>query len=290
MAAWKQPLKDTDIGMEHVLSSHLVVQQRLSTTWLQKVQQAGIPAVEIFCARQHIDYRDKAQIRELGLWFRDNELKLHSLHSPMYSDEYWGRSGPDAIINLTERDKAGCIRMTDEIKRAIEISEAVPFRYLIQHIGGLHEEYNDFKAEAAFTALEGLSLFAGQRGVNILLENIPNEFSTAERLRQFLQFTHLKLDFVFDTGHANLGAGVEHEWEIMKDRVRSLHVHDNDGKEDKHLFPLMAKGGTISWPGTMELLRANPGQYPLLLELKESPDFPNGLEAAVEIFDRLENA
>ena len=276
--------------MEHVLSSHLVVQQRLSTTWLQKVQQAGIPAVEIFCARQHIDYRDKAQIRELGLWFRDNTLKLHSMHSPMYSDEYWGRSGPDSIINLTERGKAERIRMVDEIKRAIEVSEAVPFQYLIQHIGVLHEEFNEFKLEAAFTALEGLSLFARQRGVNILLENIPNEFSTADRLQQFLRFTHLDMNFVFDTGHANLAAGVEHEFELMKDRIRSLHVHDNDGKEDKHLFPLMAKGGTIDWPQTMELLRGRPDQYPLLLELKESADFPNGLEAAVEIFDRLENA
>jgi len=276
--------------MEHVLSSHLVVQHRLSTTWLTNVQQAGIPAVEIFCARQHIDYRDKAQIRELGLWFRDNKLKLHSMHSPMYSDEYWGRSGPDSIINLTERSKAERIRMCDEIKRAIEVSEAVPFQYLIQHIGVLHEEYTDFKMEAAFTALEGLSLFAKQRGVNILLENIPNEFSTAERLQQFLRTTHLDLNFVFDTGHANLAEGVEHEFEIMKARIRSLHVHDNDGKEDKHLFPLLAKGGTIDWSRTMELLRGQPGQYPLLLELKESPDFPNSLESATEIFDRLEEA
>ena len=275
--------------MDHVLSSHLVVQHRLSTTWLQKVQQAGIPAVEIFCARQHIDYRDKAQIRELALWFRDNQLKLHSMHSPMYSDEYWGRSGPDAVINLTERAKAERIRMVDEIKRALEVSEVIPFRYMIQHIGVLREEYSDFKVEAAFSALEPLSLFAKQRGVNILLENIPNEFSTAERLQHFLGVTHLDLNFVFDTGHANLATGVENEFDIMKDRIRSLHVHDNDGKEDKHLFPLMAKGGTINWPRIMELFRPRSAQFPLLLELKEAEEFGNGLDAALEVFERLEN-
>ena len=276
--------------MHHVLSSHLVVQHRLSTTWLQKVQQAGIPAVEIFCARQHIDYRDKGQVRELGLWFRDNPLKLHSLHSPMYSDEYWGRSGPDSVINLTERTKAERIRMVDEIKRAIEVAESVPFQYLIQHIGVLHEEYNDFKVEAAFSALEPLSIFARQRGVNILLENIPNEMSTAERLQHFLAVTHLDLSFVFDTGHANIAGGVESEFDIMKDRVRSLHVHDNDGKEDKHLFPLLAKGGTIDWSRIMELLRPRATQFPLLLELKEAEQFGDGLEAAAEVFERLENA
>ena len=96
------------------------------------------------------------------------------------------------------------------------------------------------------------------------------------------------MNFVFDTGHANLAEGVEHEFEIMKPRIRSLHVHDNDGKEDKHLFPLLAKGGTIDWTRTMELLRGQPGQYPLLLELKETPDFPEALSSALEVFERLE--
>lgn len=266
------------------------MQQRLSVAWLQKVLDSGIPAIEIFCARQHIDYRDKAQIRELGLWFRDSPLKVHSMHSPMHSDVYSGRSGPDGVITLTETTKSERIRMVDEIKRAIEISESIPFRYLIQHLGVLHEAYDERKIEAAFNSLEELKIFSKPLGIEILLENIPNELSTAERLKYFLSTTHLDLGFVFDTGHANIGAGVEHEFEIMKDRIRSLHIHDNDGKEDKHLFPFLAKGGTIDWCRTMKLLRSRANQYPLLLELKESPDFPNALEHTNEIFDRLERA
>ena len=38
------------------------------------------------------------------------------------------------------------------------------------------------KVDAAFSALEQLSLFARQRGVEVLLENIPNDLSSAERL------------------------------------------------------------------------------------------------------------
>lgn len=276
--------------MKHVLSSQLAVQQRLTIAWLQRTLEAGIPAVEIFCARQHFDYRDKAHVRELGNWFRDSELKLHSLHSPMHSDEYSGRSGPDAVITITETTKAERIRMVDEIKRAIEVAEFIPCEFLIQHIGVLHEEFNEFKVEAAFTALEQLSLFARQRGVNILLENIPNGLSTAERLRHFLSVTHLDLNFVFDTGHANIGAGVENEFEIMKERIRSLHVHDNDGKQDTHLFPMVSEGGTIPWPSTMELLRSRESQYPLLLEVKENPEFQNPLDNVRECFGRLEHA
>src|SRR5450432_2916417 len=187
--------------MNHVLSTHLFVNHRLSGAMLGRIQQAGFPAVEIFCARQHLDYRDKAQIAELGHWFRESELKLHSLHSPMYNDEIWGRSGPQAVITLTEPVKSKRLPMVDEIKRAIEVAETIPFRFLIQHIGVSGEEFDERKVDAAFAALEELMIFARQRGVEILLENIPNGLSSAERLQHFVAVTHLDLHFVFDTGH-----------------------------------------------------------------------------------------
>ena len=275
--------------MNRVLSTHLFVNHRLSIAWLNRVMQAGIPAVEIFCARQHIDYRNRAQINELGHWFRDADLKLQSLHSPMYSDEIWGRSGPQSVVTITEPVKSRRLEMVDEIKRAIEIAETVPFRYLIQHIGVANEEYSDRKVDAAFSALEELSLFARQRGVEILLENIPNGLSSAERLHNFLEVTHLDLGFVFDVGHANLGEGVEAAFQVMRDRIRSTHVHDNDGQADKHLFPLVGDGGTVDWKKTMSLLRTRSDQYPLLLELKEVDGMEHPLDQVNEVFDRLES-
>src|SRR6188768_331595 len=139
--------------MRHVLSTHLFVNHRLTTVWLDRIWAAGIPEVEIFCARQHLDYRNRAQIAELGHWFRDSELKLHSLHSPMYNDEVWGRSGPHAVVTITEPVKGTRLAMVDEIKRAIEIAETIPFRYLIQHMGVGGEEFEMRKVDAAFSAL-----------------------------------------------------------------------------------------------------------------------------------------
>ena len=274
--------------MNHVLSTHLFVNHRLTSSLLGKIQNLGIPAVEIFCARQHLDYRDKAQIGELGHWFRDSELKLHSLHSPMYNDEIWGRSGPHAVVTITEPVKSQRLHMVDEIKRALEISETIPFKYLIQHMGVGGEEFDMRKFDAAFAALEELNLFARGRGVEILLENIPNELSTAEKLVQFQELTHLGLGYVFDTGHANMATGVEHEFLLMRDRIRSTHVHDNNGKDDNHLFPLVGEGGTIDWKNAMQLLRSRQDQYPLVLELKERPEYTNPLESATLVFERLE--
>ena len=274
--------------MDRALSTHLICNHHLTTSWLGRVEAAGIPAVEIFCAPQHLNYHDKSQIGDLGYWFRDSRLKLHSLHSPMFTDEVWGRSGPQTHINITDRNKSERIRWVGEIKRAIEIAETIPFRYLIQHIGATGQEYSDYFVEAAFSSLEELGVFARQRGVEILLENIPNELSTAERLDDFNRMTHLNLNYVFDTGHAHIGAGIEHEFEIMKPRIRSLHVHDNDGKADQHLFPLTPSAGTIDWSRTMDLLRSRPGQYPLLLELKEVAEMEHPLVEVARVFDALE--
>jgi len=282
--------KDTDQRMDHVLSTHLMVNHRLNTVWLDRIYQAGVPAVEIFCARQHLDYRDRAQINELGHWFRDSKLKLHSLHSPIYSDEIWGRSGPNSHINITEPVKSKRLDMLDEIKRALDISEVIPFRYLIQHIGFFEEEYDEFKVEAAFTSLEELNLFARARGVEVLLENTPNQLSSAQRLVQFLEQTHLKLNFCLDVGHANMNEGVASAFATLKDRIRCTHLHDNNGKEDSHLWPFHSTTGTVDWAETMRLLRTLPHPCPLLLELREYPEFPlpQSLDIVQGIFEKLE--
>ncbi|MEI9974127.1 MAG: sugar phosphate isomerase/epimerase [Ignavibacteriota bacterium] len=171
--------------------------------------------------------------------------------------------------------KSKRLPMVDEIKRALEIAETIPFKYMVQHIGVSGEEFHLDKFDAAFSAIEQLSLFARQRGVELLLENIPNDLASAARLHQFEELTHVGLNYCFDTGHANIGKGVEHEFQIMKPRIRSTHVHDNDGKADMHLQPVVSEGGTIDWKNTMQLLRSGGDQYPLMLELKDHGDVPH---------------
>ena len=270
--------------MQLVLSSHLFVRHRLTTLWLEKVWGAGFPAVEIFCARQHLDYLDQGQIKELGHWFRDSPLKLHSLHAPMYTDEVWGRSGPQSIIDITEPMKGRRIGMVDELKRAIEIADTIPFRYLIQHLGVADQEYDQRRFDAAFSSLEELKVFAGQRGVEILLENTPNALSSAERLNAFLGETYLNLHYCFDIFHSNMTGSVKKQFELMKPRIRSTHLHDNDGRADSHLFP---GKGTIDWSQAMPTIFPEGAQYPLLLELREPDGLENPLEEARRAADDL---
>ena len=271
--------------MQKLLSTHLFAGQRLTTAGLERIRNAGFDGIEIFCARQHVDYEDGAQIAELGHWFRDSPLKLHSVHSPMHNDDVGGRSGPQAILDITETLKAKRIAIVDQIKRAIEIAEKVPFRYLIQHLGVPDQDFDPRRIDSAFSSLDELRVFAGQRGVEVLLENIPNAFSSGEKLNEFLASTHLNLNYCFDIGHANLKNGVTAEFEAMKERIRSTHILDNDGKTDSHLFPGQV---IINWKQAMTMLRSRQDQYPLLLELKAVAALEHPAEDAQRAADDLD--
>lgn len=270
--------------MTPVLSTHLLVRHRLTTVWLERAWDAGFPQVEIYCARHHFDYRDKAQITELGHWFRDSDLKIHSIHAPIHSDDVSGLSGPQSTVDITERVKARRIAMVDEIKRALETAETVPFRYMVQHLGVPGQEFDEWRVDTAFSSLEELKVFAAQRGVELLLENIPNGLSSASKLNYFLGATHLQLGYCFDTGHAHINGSVQDEFDQMKGRIRSVHLHDNDGKADAHLFP---GKGTIDWRRTMKLLRSLP-QCPLLLELREPEAMPHPIDQAMKSAEYLD--
>ena len=54
--------------------------------------------------------------------------------------------------------------------------------------------------------------------------------------------------------------------------------------------PLLTPGqGTIDWPRTMQLLRSQGDNYPLLLELREVPDMGPPFDTLRKLFDTLEN-
>ena len=268
--------------MIKALSTYVHVRERLHPGILDGLVRSGAQAIEIFGARGHFDYSNPQHVREIASWFSSNKVEFHSLHSPMYSDSDWERRS--SSLNIAGRDRKMSIDAMDEIKRAIEIAEKLPFRFLIQHIGVSGEDFNMHKFAAAMTSIEHLRAFAKPLGVRILLENIPNELSTPEKLVEFLRVGHFSdVGVCFDTGHAHLEGGVSPALETLKDHIRSTHIHDNNQDRDAHLVP---GDGTINWNLTMELLRSAPQAPPILLELEGdsngNPDFGKKLPDITE--------
>jgi sugar phosphate isomerase/epimerase len=135
------------------------------------------------------------------------------------------------------------------------------------------------------TSIEHLRAFAKPLGVRILLENIPNELSAPDKLIEFIQTSHLDdVGVCFDVGHAHLMSNVPQAFEILRDQIRSTHIHDNVKDKDSHLWP---GKGSIDWPETMKLLRSAPQTPPLLLEI-EGEEKVSPVERMTETFEKLE--
>jgi sugar phosphate isomerase/epimerase len=175
----------------------------------------------------------------------------------------------------------------DEVKRSLEIAEQIPFRFLIQHLGLPNEDFSEKKFDSAMTSIEHLRAFAKPLGVRILLENIPNELSTPERLVEMIRTAHFDdVGICFDFGHAHMMSSVGEAFETVRKLVCSTHVHDNKKDRDAHLWP---GEGTIDWKQAVELLRSAPQTPALMLEL-EGDEKLNPLEKIRETFEKLEAA
>ena len=271
--------------MRRILSTYRYVHQPLSRELLQGIAQAGIHGVEIFCAPSHFTYRSPEALRELGGALEEYRLTLHSLHSPTERNSSPGRES-GVPISISETERVRRVDAVDEVKRAIDVAETVPFRYLVQHLGTGRQEADPRRYDAAFSSLEHLSLFAKQRGVTIAVENTPNELGSPASLVQFVKETRLNLRFCFDIGHAHLDSGVGESFELMRSRVATTHIHDNHGEKDEHLLPY---AGTIDWDAAFAGFAAAPEPLPLVLELKEQAGGVGpSLDQIRETFDKLE--
>jgi sugar phosphate isomerase/epimerase len=271
--------------MEFALSTFMFANERLSSHTLDQILGAGFREIEIFAARQHFDYHDTNHVRDVGQWFSDHGVGLHSVHAPLFDDMDWGRLGGLAI-SVAYLERRLRIQSMEEIKRAIDVAEQLPFRYLVLHVGLPEEEYELPKFDAALTSLEHLKIYAKERGVQVLLENIPNQLSTPERLVEFLQYTRLDLKICFDTGHAHMTGGVRPAFETLKGLILSTHVHDNRRQNDDHLMPF---DGEIDWVQTVQDFRSLGDQLPILFELQDFGPEVTTLPRLAEVMDRMQN-
>lgn len=250
--------------MLRVLSTHLFLNQRLHPGLLELAGRSGAEGVELFAARQHFDYTRREDVRELCEWFRSNPLQPWSMHAPLFPDREMGRAGAPAV-NLIHPEKSRRIDAMDEVKRALEAAEQIPFRHLVVHLGEREDGWSQRTIDYSLTALEHLGAFAGALGVKLLVENLTNDATTPEHLVSILDLGHLdNVGICLDLGHANMTVGIPEAVSVLNHRIVSLHVHDNHGMKDEHLWP---GDGSIDWKDTAARLNALKNPPAAVLEI-----------------------
>ncbi len=272
--------------MLRVLSTHLLLKQRLHPGLLELAARSGAQAIEIFAARQHFDYTSREHVAELAGWFASNPIEPFSMHAPLFPDRETGRAGAPAV-NVLHPEKARRIDAMDEIKRALEAAEHIPFKKLVMHLGEKYDGWSLRTIEYATTALEHLGAFARPLGVGVLIENLTSEATTPEHLITILEMGHLdNIGVCLDLGHAHITVGVADAISTLGSRIDEVHVHDNRGVKDEHLWP---GDGTIDWPAAVDALKALSKPPATVLEIGYALDgAPTALaERIQQAFDRI---
>jgi sugar phosphate isomerase/epimerase len=284
--------------MQRLLSTYLFVSRKLSPELLGQIAGAGFEGLEIFCTRSHFEYSMKAEVRAMAAALEQHHLQLVSLHAPT-SRDFSAMRESGTPLSICEVERVRRVEAMDELKRAIDVADDLPYARLILHMGGSRETADPRKRDAAFSSLEHLILHAHHAGVTICVENTTSEMGNPAYLRAFVDETRLAgLRFNFDIGHAHLAELPEEQrlekgFSPLRDFVSSVHLHDNHGDKDEHLPPY---DGAIDWPAAIKLLKTAPEEnLPLVLELKEKsgPEAPGPAEqlaVARKSLDRLRSA
>jgi sugar phosphate isomerase/epimerase len=283
--------------MQPGISTHVFFQHRLHSGLLDALAAAGAQIIEVFAARHHFDYTDAPAVRELAAWFRSNDVRA-VLHQPIYISE-GGRdfSSADAAqwsrhvapnLDLIAAEKSRRIAAMDEVKRAIESAEQVPFAAIVLHLGLKDAAWDEPALERSLTAIEHLKAFAAPLGVRLLLQNLQNEVATPEHLLHVLKAGHFdSVGVCLDVGHLHLAmpaegaphdSGVAAAVDLLGSRIAQVHLHDNHGAfahisemKDEHLWPGL---GSIDWPSVSSALATLPAATPGILEIAGDRDEP----------------
>jgi len=276
--------------MQPGLSTHVFFQHRLHPGLLDALAAAGARTIEVFAARHHFDYTDTPAVRELADWFRSNDVRA-VLHQPIYitdrADTQWSRHvAPN--LDLIAPEKTHRIAAMDEVKRALEAAEQVPFTAIVLSLGLNHSQWDEAAIERSLTAIEHLKAFASPLGVRLLLENMENEVTTPDHLLYILKAGHFdSVGVCLDVGHLHLAqpvdaapkdSGVAAAIELLGARIAQVHIHDNHGPfaphadmKDEHLWP---GDGIIDWTAVSASLAALPAATPAILEIASDRDEP----------------
>ncbi len=274
--------------MQPGLSTHVFLQQRLHPGLLDALHNSGARTIELFAARHHFDYTDRAHLREIASWFRDTGTAA-TLHQPIFTreqSENWSRH-VSATLSLIAPEKTHRIDAMDEVKRALESAEQIPITAITLHLGLKDDAWNTRALENSLTAIEHIKAFAHPLGVKVLLENLQNEVTTPEHLLEILRVGHFNnVGITLDVGHAHLSdTGLDHAFELLRPRIAELHLHDNHGLKDEHLWP---GTGSIDWTNLAKLTASLPAQVPGILEiaydLNETAD--SATTKAIAAFDQ----
>lgn len=153
----------------------------------------------------------------------------------------------------TEQDRA---ERLEKMKRAVVINAFLGCKYMVVHpimpfgIEDLKIGRQQETRALNLAFFRDLVSFAKEYGVTVCLENMPMRHFSIATPEQILEFVREvggeHFEVCLDTGHVAVFPDLSLGEEVRRlgDHLKVLHLHDNMGNKDAHLYPTR---GIIDW-------------------------------------------
>ncbi len=227
---------------------------RLSPTETARhIKKIGFEGIDT-CMNEYVDVLDPStrekQFEEYRTYCEENDLSLDMCHLPFYNKKDIRMKDLELNYSL--------------VKEGIDGAALIGAKNGVIHVNPQYadeEKYNtDIFFEGAVAYLTPIAEYAAKKGVRLAIENMCN-YRYDQGIRRFgcmpeeviRVADYFGAGVCFDFGHANsvhLNQG--DALRMFGNRLTALHINDNNGKTDEHLFPFF---GNIDWKDAMQGLR-----------------------------------
>lgn len=224
--------------------------------YLRRIAEAGFSHIH-WCHQWNTDFiYSQYEIDQIAAWLADYGLRMLDIHASRGQEKTWGASQEYARLAGVEL-----------VKNRIHMAASLESDVIIMHLPD-RPESEDSNRSAWLTplrkSLDELASFAREHGVKIAIENMANDNFEPIKLL-FSEYGPDFLGLCYDSGHGNIDQrrGLDY-LDQYKNRLISIHLHDNDGSGDQHnlLF-----SGAVDWARLARILVESSYRKPISMEL-----------------------
>jgi len=191
---------------------------------------------------------------------RHTGVSVNSIHSAF---------GPGTDIGSPDaRDRAAAVLLQ---KQTVLLAADFGARYIVVHPSTYGDQpERRARIEAAADSMAEMTEFARAHGVTLALENMLGTVigNCEDELFEIIGRADPEYcGICFDIGHANLLQRLPELARALLGRTVTTHLHDNNGKEDQHLYPGAA---TIDYATFGRIFRQTGCKASLIIESRKN--------------------
>lgn len=238
----------------------------------EKINEYGFQCVDFSMADTAEEFYSLQEQEFSNFFYREKKLadaskiEISQVHAPWR----W----PPQDSSLSERAER-----LEKMKKSIKATALLGCKYWVIHpimpFGtedlDLNKSAETWKMNLDF--MKKLLRFAKKNGVTVCLENMPMprfSMATPQKVLEFVnEINDENFKICLDTGHVAIfnDLSIADVIYSLGDKIKVLHIHDNNGTSDEHLAPY---NGVTDWDGFTKAL--NEIDFNGVISLETSPD------------------